>query len=111
MGHIVSNNLEMRVPVPLQTFIDFVLIEAFGGILPFGNQASCMNIKFSAHYFFEIDPDAIMVSATHFPQAINLGDISEWSEQRSLEILNLYPTSWFFIDGGPPCVSVSQLKR
>ena len=87
MGNAVPcERHEMRVPAPLTVFIDLVLVEVFGGLLPLGNSAACMNFQLAAHFYFEIDKDAITVASTHFLQAVNLGNVEKWDDQMSINL-------------------------
>ena len=96
-------------PPPMQS--DIVLVEVFGGVLPFSLQAQQCKVGLVATYSFEVGLDANTVADTHFPHAINLGSVNAWHESLAREVLSRHPDAKWLVCGGPPCVDVSKLNK
>jgi hypothetical protein len=88
----------------------FILLELFGGILPVAVVAQMLQCDPIAHFFSEIDPDALTVASDRWPDAINLGDINEITSNTLLRLTEKFPEAKWFVSGGPPCTDVSLLK-
>lgn len=74
-------------------------LDLFSGIGGFPLGLSMAGIEFNNHYFSEIDPYAIKVYRKHFPNAVELGDVTK-IDGRTLPGIDL-------ITGGFPCQDIS----
>ena len=93
-------------------FREVVLIELFAGLLSLSLLFRLFGWKFPViSYYSEIDEDARRVIHHHFPDAIDLGDVTSISEDQIRAISEVHPEALLVVAFGPPCVDVSLLKR
>ena len=90
-----------------------VLIELFGGIAPTALAAEYLGVSghSSKHYYSETATYATRVVKKHFPNVVELGDVSNISDAIIDSIANDSPEdALLLLCAGPPCVDVSQLN-
>src|SRR3990167_2482687 len=67
-----------------------VLFDGFSGIMGFALGIEQAGIKITKHYFSEIDKYAIKICKRHFPNAIELGDITKITGEEIEEQVDLF---------------------
>lgn len=75
-------------------------VELFAGIGGMSLGLLAAGIKFKKHYFSEVDPYAIKVHKKHFPEAIELGDITKITGKEISKTVDI-------LSGGFPCQNIS----
>ena len=87
-----------------------VIIELFAGIMP----ATAALHKLGVHsitYFSETANDPLELLATHWPNAVPIGDIEFLTEEYLTAIAQRHPGALFWITGGVPREDVSSVNQ
>jgi len=77
------------------------LLDLFSGIGGFALGARWAGLHFDQHYYSEINKHAIKIYQRHFPEAVNLGDITRINTEE-------LPKEDWIICGGFPCQDISS---
>ena len=63
-----------------------------------------------AHYYSEVEADALLVAKVNHPGAIPLGSVVDIDDDVIWAIVTRQPHALFLLGGGPPCTDVSLVN-
>lgn len=89
----------------VQTFIDMNIVSLFNGMNTGRQALENIGIKVDKYYSSEIKPYAIELTQHHFPDTIQVGDVTKWKE---------WNIDWKTIDlilSGSPCQDLSAAGK
>jgi DNA (cytosine-5)-methyltransferase 3A len=89
----------------VQTFIDMNVVSLFNGMNTGRQALENIGIKVDKYYSSEIKPYAIELTQHHFPDTIQVGDVTKWKE---------WDIDWQSIDlilSGSPCQDLSAAGK
>jgi len=95
----------LTLTATVQTFIDMNVVSLFNGMNTGRQALENVGIKVDKYYSSEIKPYAIELTQHHFPDTIQVGDVTKWKE---------WDIDWKTIDlvlSGSPCQDLSAAGK
>lgn len=95
----------LTLTATVQTFIDMNVVSLFNGMNTGRQALENVGIKVDKYYSSEIKPYAIELTQHHFPDTIQVGDVTKWKE---------WDIDWKSIDlilSGSPCQDLSAAGK
>jgi DNA-cytosine methyltransferase len=95
----------LTLTATVQTFIDMNVVSLFNGMNTGRQALENVGIKVDKYYSSEIKPYAIELTQHHFPDTIQVGDVTKWKE---------WNIDWQSIDlilSGSPCQDLSAAGK
>lgn len=101
-----TSEIAPKAPIELLDRRDVTLLSLFNGIS--GARLACERdgLKITKHWISEIDPYANQITMDHYPDSIQLGDVTKWRDWNLDELRGVD-----YMIFGSPCQSLSIAKR